>query len=1057
MTTKNTVLYPTFEDKEFQKKISFKKEFNYRTKQTEKNCDYNARFELEPHQEFVKRFISYNTPYNGLLLFHGLGSGKTCSAIGISEEIRKYNKNNPKFKKVIIIASPDVQHNFKLQLFDRSKLKKQNGRWNLSTCVGPLLLEELNINEIHNLEKDKIIEKINLLIKDNYIFMGYIQFANVIENKTSYNTEVLKKKLKDEYEDRLIIIDEAHNIRDPKMEDDKKVSTMINRLIKNVSNIKLLLLTGTPIYNNIKEIIYLLNILHLNDNRKLIDEKTIFNKEGGFKENGENVFRLALNGYVSYVRGENPYTFPHLVYPFEYDKSFSSILMNKPRFYFNNVSIPEEQNIKHLDLYAYKMNEFQEESYNNTVEQIKYNINENETNDINFTKSSKPIQALNIVYPYEKNKYLIGEKGLLYNMKKTSRKRIQYEYNNINIFSYSEIDKYSIKIKNIIDAILNSEGIILVYSNYKSSGVIPLAMALEEIGFNRYGGSKNNLLKNETDKKINIHNLRGKVNTSKFTQGYYSIISGDKNYSPNNSDEIDALTKDNLNGERVKVVLITETGTEGLDLNNIRQVHIMDPWWNMNRIEQIIGRARRNCSHKLLPLEKRNVQVFLHTIIQDNGVETLDMYYYRNAEKKALEIGKITRIIKQMSVDCLLNNIDSEKRQKTIKLKLSNGVIIKDYNITDKSYSSLCDYNEECNYECYNSIIEDEYGIDKTTYSYPQAHNEYIIYDLKKLLSEKHIYRIPEIIEKRYKNKRVNPVEINYAIDYLLRETITDKYGTVGKIIKIADLLLFQPDNIINPYISSYERVNVMNHPKSFQIKLEHEETNKNEDKKYLQDINNQIDIILHHLEIYFSNLIFDKKIKINYKEIVIEHLFDNLLTIEDKINLLNELENKGENKYTENEKILYNVYKKYIIGTEILLENYDKLIMYTKYENTWILTDNENIISYKKKLIKYDIDDYSYKALVDYSGHKKDKKTFKIINISQDRQRTLNNNEYKSIIETNIKFKEARKYTIKDYSFIIEFLLRVYKNNEKDFYYNEKKIDKIIFISKIENVLLKN
>ena len=1058
MTTKKTILYPTFEDKNFQKKISFKKEFNYKTTVIEKTCNSNTRFELEPHQEFVKRFISYNTPYNGLLLFHGLGSGKTCSAIGISEEIRKYNKNNPLFKPCIIIASPDVQNNFKLQLFDKNRLKKINGIWNMSSCVGPLILDELKINDIHNLEKDKIIEKINKLIKENYIFMGYIQFANMIEKITSYNSEVLKKKLKDEFEDRLIIIDEAHNIRETIEDEKKKVSTMLNRLIKNVSNMKLLLLTGTPIYNNIKEIIYLLNLLHLNDDRKLINVNSIFNKEGEFKEGGETEFRSLLNGYISYVRGENPYTFPHLVYPIEFNKLFSSLLVNKPRFTFNKIPIPEEESIQHLDLYVCKMDSFQEEGYNDTIELIKDDINIKENNNINFTKSSQPIQALNIVYPHDKSKYLIGKKGFLYTMKKTQRKKIQYEYdNNEDMFSYSEIGKYSIKIKNIINSIINSEGIILVYSNYKTSGVIPLAIALEEIGFDRYGGAKNNLLKKEITKKINIHNLKGNVNTDKFTQGYYSIISGDNMYSPHNSEEIEALTKDNLNGERVKVVLITESGTEGLDLNNIRQVHIMDPWWNMNRIEQIIGRARRNCSHKFLSEEKRNVQVFLHSIIQSSGIEALDMYYYRNAEKKAIEIGKITRIMKEMSIDCLLNNIETKKKQNSIKIKLSSGVILNDFNINDKSYSSLCDYSENCKYKCVNSINYKDLGSDNTTYKYIQAHNDYIIHDLKKLLSEKHVYRIPEIIERRYKNKNIKTTEIDYAIDYLLREKIVDKYGNNGTIIKIADLLLFQPDNVTNPYISSYERINLINKPRTFKLSLDYSNhTNSKQISNYVQEVMNDVDNTIQHLELYFSNIIFDKNIKINYKKMVIEHIFEtNIITIDNKINILNELEKKDKNNYTENEKYLYDTYKKYMIDSAILLENKGILIMYIKDENTWVLSEVENINTFKKKLIKYDIDDYEYKAFVDYSGHKKDKKAFKIINISLQRQRTLNTNEFKNIIESNIKFKDYKKYTIKDYTFIMEFLIRTYKLNDTDFYYNEK--DKIIFITKIENELLKN
>ena len=61
----------------------------------------------------------------------------------------------------------------------------------------------------------------------------------------------------------------------------------------------------------------------------------------------------------------------------------------------------------------------------------------------------------------------------------------------------------------------------------------------------------------------------------------------------------------------------------------------------MNRIEQIIGRAVRNCSHKKLPFRERNVQLFLHgTKLSEEEKEATDLYVYRLAEQKAIQIGK---------------------------------------------------------------------------------------------------------------------------------------------------------------------------------------------------------------------------------------------------------------------------------------------------------------------------------------------------------------------------------------------------------------------------------
>ena len=66
-------------------------------------------FELLPHQIFVKNFLSFQTPYNSLLLYHGLGSGKTCSAITVAEEMRSYLKQMNIRQRIIVVASPNVQ------------------------------------------------------------------------------------------------------------------------------------------------------------------------------------------------------------------------------------------------------------------------------------------------------------------------------------------------------------------------------------------------------------------------------------------------------------------------------------------------------------------------------------------------------------------------------------------------------------------------------------------------------------------------------------------------------------------------------------------------------------------------------------------------------------------------------------------------------------------------------------------------------------------------------------------------------------------------------------
>jgi len=127
-TDDDAYLYPSLNDPNFIVKIAEKKEFSdtrydgkiYEIKE-QAEIMANAEFELAPQQAFVRNFLSFQTPYNSLLLFHMLGSGKTCTAIGVCEEQRDYLKQIGVSKRTIVVASPNVQDNFRLQLFDERK------------------------------------------------------------------------------------------------------------------------------------------------------------------------------------------------------------------------------------------------------------------------------------------------------------------------------------------------------------------------------------------------------------------------------------------------------------------------------------------------------------------------------------------------------------------------------------------------------------------------------------------------------------------------------------------------------------------------------------------------------------------------------------------------------------------------------------------------------------------------------------------------------------------------------------------------------------------------
>jgi superfamily II DNA or RNA helicase len=125
------------------------------------------------------------------------------------------------------------------------------------------------------------------------------------------------------------------------------------------------------------------------------------------------------------------------------------------------------------------------------------------------------------------------------------------------------------------------------------------------------------------------------------------MITGDPRISPNNDTDVKAVTSNDnifkeedgkiidISGEIIKVVLISQAGSEGLDFKGIRQVHILEPYWNFSRIAQILGRAVRYCSHKALPEEQRSVDAYIYLATHPNEALTVDQYIAKLAHQKS--------------------------------------------------------------------------------------------------------------------------------------------------------------------------------------------------------------------------------------------------------------------------------------------------------------------------------------------------------------------------------------------------------------------------------------
>ena len=98
--------------------------------------------------------------------------------------------------------------------------------------------------------------------------------------------------------------------------------------------------------------------------------------------------------------------------------------------------------------------------------------------------------------------------------------------------------------------------------------------------------------------------------------------------------------------------MISPAGAEGINLSNVRQVHILEPYWNEVRIEQVVGRAVRFCQHRDLPLEERKVDIFRYKMIRKNGKETSDEKLENISRKKNNLLLSFLEAVKEASIDC---------------------------------------------------------------------------------------------------------------------------------------------------------------------------------------------------------------------------------------------------------------------------------------------------------------------------------------------------------------------------------------------------------------------
>jgi hypothetical protein len=201
----------------------------------------------------------------------------------------------------------------------------------------------------------------------------------------------------------------------------------------------------------------------------------------------------------------------------------------------------------------------------------------------------------------------------------------------------SNMKEYSIKFYKIFQNILESDGPTFVYS-----------------AFLNYGGLKS---------FITYLEYKGYKNFEKHGIGEkrFAVYSGDESLDKREKIKSYYNQKENQSGNLIKILLGSPSTKEGISLFRVKQVHVMEPHWNLSRIKQIIGRAIRFCSHKDLPEDQRYVNVFLYLATSSNLKNSVDEYVWSLAKKKYKIIKIFENALKEVAIDCELfkkrNNI----------------------------------------------------------------------------------------------------------------------------------------------------------------------------------------------------------------------------------------------------------------------------------------------------------------------------------------------------------------------------------------------------------------
>lgn len=591
-------------------------------------CKRKTKLELRKYQQFISSFLDYRSPYKDILLFHGLGSGKTATTINLMNILYNYT---PSWNIFILVKA------------------SLRGSW---------------MDEIKTwLSKDEYKNRLS-----NIQFINYDSpFADKNFLDSIKNSDSSKKPI--------YIFDEVHNFinnvyNNITSKQGKRAFTIydyIQQEKRDNEDTRIILMTGTPAINNPFEIALIFNLLRpgIFPNSE-IRFNEIYVKSNKLDNLKKNMFQRRIMGLVSYYSGSDKQLFA--------DKNFNLVELDMhplhQEIYEHFESVESKLEKRNRGESGSKISS----TYRSYTRQSSNFVFPSITSKINGEARPRPTsfkveetQIQKILEGNQENvdlkdksfvEYLevlnLFIKELKKYFDKFNSKDIKKKYtikNDLDIFKKkynSDFNKFfkehknkssllvemhqcSCKMTAMIFNSFTSKGPLIMYSNYvRMEGLEILKIYLSYFGFTSYK-------KNSGKDYFRYTEFHGSI----------SMEERDRNKKAFND-------KSNIDGKLIKIILISPAGSEGISLLNVRQVHVLEPYWNEVKINQLIGRAIRQCSHSDLPMEERYVDIYRYIAKRKNNKETTDQNIQGLANKKFELIDSFIKSMKEVAVDCEL-------------------------------------------------------------------------------------------------------------------------------------------------------------------------------------------------------------------------------------------------------------------------------------------------------------------------------------------------------------------------------------------------------------------